>query len=171
MTTAGPGEAYPRDYVNHFNGFLMDICNCLWRNRAFNKQDINALGCLLPDSVLPTLREAAIARGYTLSTLFSLSHSEALCALSIACFRELEDRAAEANTAIRVRHAGPVTSQSLTLLGSDGGLKISWGDYRLEVLKWLEGKGLAGVGELMYNTLRQLMLAKGSGSGAAVATA
>ncbi|KAI9786901.1 MAG: hypothetical protein M1839_005132 [Geoglossum umbratile] len=171
MTTAAPGEGYPRDYVNHFNGFLMDICNCLWRNRAFNKEDTNALGCLLPDSILPALREAATARGYILPTLFSLSHSEALCALSITCFRELEDHAAEANTAIRVRHAGPVTQRSLTLLGNDGGLKISWGDYRLEVLKWLEEKGLVGIGELMYNTLRQLMLAKGSGAGAAVATA
>ncbi|KAH0543376.1 hypothetical protein FGG08_002332 [Glutinoglossum americanum] len=171
MATAAPGEGYPRDYVNHFNGFLMDICNCLWRNRAFNKEDTNALGCLLPDSVLPALRKAATARGYSLPTLFSLSYSEALCALSIACFRELEDRAAEGNTAIRVRHAGPVTQRSLTLLGNDGGLKISWGDYRLEVLKWLEEKGLVGVGELMYNTLKQLMLAKGSGAGAAAATA
>jgi centromere protein I len=171
MTTAAPGEGYPRDYVNHFNGFLMDICNCLWRNRAFNKEDTNALGCLLPDSVLPALREAATARGYSLPTLFSLSHSEALCALSIACFREFEDRAAEANTAIRVRHAGPVTQRSLTILGNDGGLKVSWGDYRLEVLKWLEEKGLTGIGELMYNTLKQLMLAKGSGASTAVVTA
>ncbi|KAH0566401.1 hypothetical protein GP486_000184 [Trichoglossum hirsutum] len=165
------GKSYPRDYVNHFNGFLMDICNCLWRNRAFNKEDPNALGCLLPDPVLEALSEAATARRYSLSTLFSLSHSETLCALSISCFRELEDRATEANAAIRVRHAGPVTQESLRLLSNDGGLKISWGDYRLEVLKWLEGKGLAGIGELMYNTLKQLMLAKGSGTGTAVAAA
>jgi centromere protein I len=165
------GKSYPRDYVNHFNGFLMDICNCVWRNRAFNKEDPNALGCLLPDTVLEALSEAATARGYSLHMLFSLSYSETLCALSIACFRELEDRAVEANTAIRIRHAGPVTQESLRLLSNDGGLKISWGDYRLEVLKWLEERGLAGIGELMYNTLKQLMLAKGSGTGTAVATA
>jgi hypothetical protein len=51
---SGP-EEYPREYVNHFNGFLMDICNLVWRNRAFkaggpeSKQDQNAHGCTLPE--------------------------------------------------------------------------------------------------------------------------
>jgi hypothetical protein len=35
---------YTREYVVQFNSFVMDICNFLWRNRAFNKVDKNAKG-------------------------------------------------------------------------------------------------------------------------------
>jgi centromere protein I len=42
--------AYSRDFVNYFNGFVMDLCNCLWRNRALNNADKNALGCQIPES-------------------------------------------------------------------------------------------------------------------------
>jgi centromere protein I len=41
--------AYSRDFVNYFNGFVMDLCNCLWRNRALNNADKNALGCQIPE--------------------------------------------------------------------------------------------------------------------------
>ncbi|CAG8659270.1 7903_t:CDS:10, partial [Ambispora leptoticha] len=33
-----------RSYVNHFNSFVMDICNCLWRSHPFSKTDKNAKG-------------------------------------------------------------------------------------------------------------------------------
>ncbi|KAI9813765.1 MAG: hypothetical protein M1827_003555 [Pycnora praestabilis] len=161
--SARGGEGgYPRDFVNHFNGFLMDICNCLWRNRAFNREDVNALGCLFPTSALPALRTYADNLGHSLPTLFSLSYSTTVCALSIACFRDLEDVAEVADPpSIAVRHAGPVTQRSLTILGKEGGLKLSWANYRLEVLRWLEDRGVKGVGELMFNTMKHLMLAKG----------
>lgn len=41
-----------RGYVDHFNGFLMDISNFFWRFRSFSKdpsKDTNALGCLMPE--------------------------------------------------------------------------------------------------------------------------
>ena len=165
LSRASEGNGYPRDYVNHFNGFLMDICNCLWRNRALNREDTNALGCLFPPPVLPGLRTYASGLGHSLPTLFSLSNSTTLCALSRACFRDLEDAAVEAEeAALSVRHEGSVTQRSLTVLGNEGGLKISWGTYRLEVLKWLEEKGVKGVRELMFNTMKHLMTAKGAGS-------
>ena len=164
MSRAGEGNGYPRDYVNHFNGFLMDICNCLWRNRALNREDTNALGCLVPPTVLPALRTYATGLGNSLPTLFSLSNSSTVCALSIACFRDLEDAAAEAEEdGLSIRHAGPISQRSLTMLGNEGGLKISWGNYRLEVLKWLEERGVKGVRELMFNTMKHLMTAKGAG--------
>ncbi|KAF9353974.1 hypothetical protein BGX34_011280 [Mortierella sp. NVP85] len=42
---------YNRDYVILFNSFVMDICNFLWRTRAFNKTDKNARGFLVDDSI------------------------------------------------------------------------------------------------------------------------
>jgi centromere protein I len=168
--SAGPTpqtESYPKDYVNLFNGFLMDICNCVWRTRAFNKADTNALGCLLPPPLLPILTTyvAKLDTGLALPSLFSLSYSPVLCNLSISYVRELEDKevveAPEGTmTPIQIRHAGPVTQRSLLQLEKDGGLKLAWQNYRLGVLRYLEAKGVMGVGELMYNTLKHLMTAR-----------
>jgi centromere protein I len=168
--TPGPHiEPYPKDYVNHFNGFLMDICNCIWRSRAFNTSDLNALGCLLPPPLLPLLTSyiAGLETGLSLSTLFTLSYSPVLCNLSITHFRDLEDKEIETEgrgedgesggQGIRTRHAGPVTARSLEKLGKEGGLRLTWPTYRLGVLGFLERKGVNGVGELMYKSIKNLM--------------
>ena len=170
--------AYPRHYVNEFNGFLMDICNLIWRARAFNTADTNALGCLLPPPVYLALRsylDDSVAPPQSLLQLFSLSYHPALAALSIASFRDMEDRIIEAEERqdrmdvdgadrLRVRHAGPVGQRSLALLGPEGGIKLGWTEYRLEVLNWLAERGVGGVGELMFCTMKLLMTGKGSTS-------
>jgi centromere protein I len=158
-------EPYHKDYVNHFNGFLMDICNCLWRSKAFNKSDTNALGCLLPSSLYPILTTyvTSLDTGLSLPMLCSLSYSPLLCNLAISYIRELEDDAeeqSEEGEGLKIRHAGPVTQRSLAVLDKAGGLKLSWADYRLGVLRYLERRGVKGVGELMYNTLKHLMAAR-----------
>jgi centromere protein I len=151
---------YPREYVNHFNGFLMDICNCIWRSRAFNTSDTNALGCLLPAPTTALLARyvAGLDTSLSLPALFSLSFSPVLCRPAIAYVRELEDQADPST--IEVRHAGPVTQASLRQLERDAGLRLSWADYRLGVLRHLEKSGVVGVGELMYNTMKHLMTAR-----------
>jgi centromere protein I len=166
-----PPREYPRDYVNAFNGFLMDICNLLWRSRAFNTTDTNALGCLLPAPVTASLRAYVerLSPPQVLQTLFSLSHNPALVGLSIAALRDLEDRSVETEmeTRISVRHAGPVTQRSLAALAADGGIRIGWAEYRLEVLNWLGDVGVHGVGELMFCTMKHLMGQKAAGDGVA----
>ncbi|KAF7875194.1 hypothetical protein EAF04_002366 [Stromatinia cepivora] len=158
-STALGNQSYPKEYVNRFNGFLMDICNCLWRSRAFYTTDMNALGCLLPEQTMGTLSSyiSKLDTSLSLSSLFSISCSPATCHHAITYMRELEDQAEDE---INVRHAGPVTQVSLKKLENDGGLSISWQDYRLGVLRYLEGKGLPGAGELMYNTMKHLMAAR-----------
>lgn len=151
--------SYPKENVNRFNGFLMDICNCIWRSRAFNAGDLNALGCLLPASIVSLLTEYVSSLDPTISlpSLFNLSMSPLFSLLAISFVRGLEDKGEEE---IAIRHAGPVTQASLKQLEKNGGLKLQWGDYRLGLLRYLENKGVAGVGELMYNTLKHLMTAR-----------
>ncbi|RFU26880.1 hypothetical protein B7463_g9460, partial [Scytalidium lignicola] len=148
---------YQKEDVNHFNGFLMDVCNCIWRSRAFNTTDPNAHGCLLSQSTTAVLSKyvASIDNSLSLTAMFGLSYSPVFCLLAISYVRELEDAANE--NEIEQRHAGPVTQNSLKDLQLDGGLKLSWADYRLGVLRYLESKGANGVGELMYNTMKHLM--------------
>lgn len=79
--------------VTNLNGFLMDMCNLLFRCRAFNRTDANALGCLLPPSTASHLESylVALSPTYHLSDLFSISYNPTLAALSTSAFRELEE--------------------------------------------------------------------------------
>ncbi|KAF4624700.1 hypothetical protein G7Y89_g13464 [Cudoniella acicularis] len=152
-------QHYAKDYLNHFNGFLMDICNCIWKARAFNTSDTNAVGCLLNENVVSRLDHYTKALGnpLSLSTIFSLSFSPVFCLLAITYVRELEDAAEDE---ILCRHPGPVTQISLKQLEKDGGIILSWPDYKLGLLCFLEDKGVHGIGKLMYSTLKQLMTAR-----------
>jgi centromere protein I len=152
-------QSYSKEYVNHFNGFLMDVCNCLWRSRAFNTSDPNALACLVAPNVTQTLSKyvTSIDTQMSLATLFSFSFSPMFCLLAISYLRELEDRMEDE---IDFRHPGPPTSKSLLQLEKDGGLRLPWPDYKLGVLHYMENKGVNGVGQLMYNTMKHLMTAR-----------
>ncbi|KOS18484.1 Inner centromere protein mis6 [Escovopsis weberi] len=149
---------YDKAYVNKFNGYLMDICNCFWRARAFSDTDTNAHGCMIARRTVSRLTSYVVSvdKSFTLSTMFSLSHSPVLCLQSIQRVRELEDEAAAVDRSIRTRHAGPVTQTSLSKLGDSGGITLSWQEYRVDVLKTLDAKGLGGIGELLKNTMTVL---------------
>lgn len=151
---------YTPEYVNGFNGFLMDICNCLWRSRAFNAKDNNSHGCLIPKPLVDNLSVyvKGLDTGASLTSLFSLSHSPVLGLMSISYFRSLEDAELErGKDELGIRHAGPITRATLASLADDGGLRLTWDEYRLGVLGYLEQNGMSGVGELMYNTMTTLM--------------
>ncbi|KAF7538334.1 hypothetical protein G7Z17_g12651 [Cylindrodendrum hubeiense] len=148
--------SYNRAYVDLYNGFLMDICNCFWRGRAFTDNDTNALGCMVPRSLVPTLTTyvSSVDKTFSLDSIFGLSYSPVVCLQSIRVVRELEDAGMEKDRSIRTRHAGPVTQSSLTRLSSSGGITLSWKDYRVDVLATLSANELPGITELLKNTMK-----------------
>lgn len=156
-----PLTAYERDHLIVFNGFVMDICNCLWRSRAFVTTDPEAQGCGVSEPVVHALADyvAAVNGGdLSLAAAFSLSHSPALCLQSITYVRLLEDEAVDRmDGALQRRHPGPVTQESLAVLSRDGGLSLTWQEYRSGVLKYLEEHDAGGIPDLMYNTMKNLM--------------
>lgn len=164
MTTKRDGSGkidsrtYDRTYVNLYNGFLMDICNCLWRTRAFSDSDPNAQGCLIPRATVASLTTYVpnVDKSFSLAMIFGLSHSPVLCLQSILRVRAAEDEAMANGKTIRIRHAGPVTQTSLTKLSTGGGLRLSWQDYRIGILEALASNGLPGVAELLKNTMTVL---------------
>ncbi|KJZ80574.1 hypothetical protein HIM_00424 [Hirsutella minnesotensis 3608] len=172
--------SYDRAYVNRYNGFLMDMCNCFWRARAFSDTDTNARGCMVPRPTVSALEAyvASLDRTVSLANLFSLSHAPVLCLQSIRRVRDAEEAAIERaaqggkGDAIRTRHAGPVTQSSLAKLAAAGGIRLTWQEYRIDVLRSLSDMGLPGVTELLKNTmtvLKNSMEGK-TGSQASVAT-
>lgn len=148
--------SYNRTYVDLYNGFLMDVCNCFWRGRAFTDNDTNALGCMVPRSLVPTLTTyvSSVDKTFSLDSIFGLSYSPVLCLQSIRVVRELEDAGMEKDQSIRTRHAGPVTQNSLARLPGSGGINLSWKDYRVDVLATLSANELPGITELLKNTMK-----------------
>ena len=41
---SGGIEPYPKEFMAHLNGLVMDIVNCVWRNKGFSCVD-NSMGC------------------------------------------------------------------------------------------------------------------------------
>lgn len=158
---------YPTTLVGQFNGYIMDICNLVWRNRALNAEDPNALGCLVPASTAKAVseyirdmndisreRKRDSAFQYNLSSIFSLSHHAALCNLSAACFAEIEEEHNLGEEQARLRR--PVTQKALAALEKEGGVKMSWQAYRVRMLDWLDATGSRGTGDLMRSTMKAL---------------
>lgn len=150
---------YPNDVTARFNGYLMDFCNMLWRSRAFTTADANSTGCLCPERLVASLRTyvAAVDHEYSISALFGLSQNPLMSALSLKAFQELEDVAAVNGKPDLARHVGPTSQRTLAALEKEGGLRVSWKEYRIRVLNWLDGKGIPGVRELMFVTMKDLM--------------
>ncbi|KAJ6024257.1 Centromere protein Cenp-I [Penicillium herquei] len=163
-----PESVYSANVVGEFNGYVMDMCNLVWRNRALNTDDPNARACLLSTSNISTLTKYVrdvneAARHYdresafhcTLPNIFSLSHHAAYCNLSAACFAELEGGQQIAGEQ-RAKLRKPVTPKSLQALEKEGGFKITWQEYRIHMLEWLDEIGSRGTSELMRSTMKAL---------------
>ncbi|KAI8633173.1 Mis6-domain-containing protein [Xylariaceae sp. FL1651] len=149
---------YTPKHISEFNGFLMDICNCLWRQRALSDKDANAKGCLIAQPLVEDLARyiVGLSIGGSLESLFSLSYSPTFSLFAISFLRELEE-AVEEEGELDTRHAGPVTRATLSTLGNRGGVKISWNDYRLGVLGYLDSHGMDGVEQLLSKTMTTLL--------------
>jgi centromere protein I len=158
---------YRTELVNQFNGYVMDMCNLVWRNRALNTEDPNAQGCLMPapstaalTAYVRNVNEAA--RHYdresafhtSLASIFSLSHHAAFANLSAACFAEIEEDQNIADDRPKLRK--PATQKALQALEKDGGAKITWQEYRVHMLDWLEAVGSRGTSDLMRSTMKAL---------------
>ncbi|ORY71132.1 Mis6-domain-containing protein [Pseudomassariella vexata] len=158
--TASSRSGYSIAYINEFNGFLMDICNCTWRSRAFNAKDANAHACLMSPNIVEslTLYVKALDQNTPLPSLFTLSAAPTWAFMSASHLRKLEEAEAEQEPqGLVVRHAGPASRSSLATLTNKGGLNMTWDDYRLGVLGYLEDRGMVGVCDLMQNTMTTLM--------------
>lgn len=165
-TPNGANPLYPEELVSRFNGYVLDICNLLWRNRGLNSEEAVAHGCLAPKETVDLLTTVAqevsddmVERNRNgskyrlrLPSMFSLSQNIALCAVSAACFRDIESRVGQPP----LRLTWPVTQKALSELGTEGGVRMGWQEYRLEMLKWLDEHGSTGIGSLMRSAMMAL---------------
>jgi centromere protein I len=151
------GTSHTPKHIPEFNGFLMDICNCLWRQRALSEEEANANGCLICRPLVEDMASyvARLSMGGSVPILFSLSYSPTFSLFAISFLRELEE-AVEEQGGLDLKHAGPVTKSSLKTLGNSGGVELSWDNYRRGVLGYLGKHGMGGIEHLLSITIGTL---------------
>jgi len=156
---AGVTRVYQSNATDLLNGYLMDVCNLVWRSRALNTTDPNATGLMCPELVTAGLQSylSKVERDYSVHTMFDFSHGHLLAAMTKTAFIELEEKAQGMTSEELPSHAGPVTQRSLVLLEKEGGITLTWKQYRLEMLNWLDRYGFDGLRRLMFATMKDLM--------------
>ncbi|CAG8558099.1 10282_t:CDS:10, partial [Acaulospora morrowiae] len=138
-----------QDHINYFNSYVMDICNCLWRNRPFNKTDKNAKGFQFDDDVIDQMQKMC---GEDYSNFFSLTHLPSLAMMSKNCIQALED----STPYVLKRLSKPVTHASLRQGRSAGGIDISYNNFRVHFLDELLGRGYIGLYTFLCQSITQL---------------
>lgn len=163
--------------VKNLNACLIDLCNCLWRGRAFNVVDLNSKGCLISPPVIEALSNYLTQHSENsipLLSLFSFSFSHVTCLLAINFFKEQENRRQmnpdRLETSFRSRITGPITQSSLkqynlTQLAENQSIDeeaftMSWLDYKLGFLTYLEQRGESGISDLIHSTVKNLATRK-----------
>lgn len=149
----------PTESTRVFNGYLMDICNLIWRSRALIATDTNAMGCLYPAGNLKELQSylSGVDQDYNTAIIFGPSHNPLTSSISKAAFLTLEMETRPHSDEPPLQHAGPVTQRSLVSWAQEAGIDLSWKDYRIATLDYLEARGANGVKDLMYATMKDLM--------------
>jgi centromere protein I len=152
----------PRSYTpivnSSINTYLMDTCNLIYRARAFVSTDQHAAGCLCPKETFDELQFylPKVDREYALATMFGFSWHPQISSVAREAFRELELAALGQSDNVQVWHNGPVGQRSLVLLANESGANISWKEYRIKVLQWLGERGLGGIEEFLFATIKDL---------------
>jgi centromere protein I len=155
-------DTEPSDEVialtNIHNSYVVDICNLVWRNKAFDigKNSRSAFGLSQSFTNAFATTVPIFDKNSSFKSLFNLHHAPAFASLSANILRRLEDADPECET----RHEGPLTASSVQDLIDDVDskwLKMGFEDIRVEILKELENQGYVGLSKLLFSHLKSLL--------------
>lgn len=149
-------------YKSLQNSYVMDTLNFLWRNKSFKYEDSstafsNAM-LLDPDFLtkLSKLNIFSFSDFLSLDSVGNIFHNPCWSFVATQIVRDLEDDAEN----ITVRHAGPITEESLSQLIRDPTvewLPTNYDELRLQVLRSLDNLGYTGLCDLLFSSLKTLM--------------
>ncbi|KAI8984632.1 Mis6-domain-containing protein [Mycotypha africana] len=138
-------------YLQHFNEYVTDICNSLWRNKFLDDSWQEKVTTSLSRGVLAFFHDLCQERAVEANYTSSLTHSPALVGFAKKFMESLEN---EAQTLIK--HSQPVTAQYLTRLKEAGGVQWNYLKYRIEYLEYLSNLGLTGIHMFLFGTMGSL---------------
>lgn len=145
------------DQSTGFQSYVLDICNSVWLNKAFEdlkhgRNAINPNRFTLENEFILILREAAASVDFNLNSLLSLSSSIMFCRLAALHLREMENQ-----RKVVTRLKAPPSYASLKSVGNEGGLTMGFNDFRVSFLDALQARGYQGLHALLYGSMRKLM--------------
>ncbi|CAO3620516.1 unnamed protein product [Cunninghamella echinulata] len=144
-------EQHDQDYLDQFNLYVLDICNCLWRNLAFKIDNgIGTSFSLTPD-IIDKMKETSDEKGIPLQVMFSLTHSSAFIGYSKRYMRKMEKR-----YGILEHYQDPVNTEFVKLLKDPNGNTMTIMEYRTKYLDYLKELGFDGIYELLYSSMSSL---------------
>ncbi|KAI8097038.1 Mis6-domain-containing protein [Halteromyces radiatus] len=145
-------DKHSEEYLDHFNTYVLDICNCLWRNLAFSVQSTNSTAFSVSSDIVDMFREKCEERDDPLNLMFSLTHSSAFAGLSKHFMKMKEN---ELN--IMNPNEDPVTVESVKRMAETSGVTMTYSDYRVEYLSHLDILGFHGIHDLLYSCMSSLI--------------
>ncbi|KAG0381202.1 hypothetical protein BGX24_006574 [Mortierella sp. AD032] len=148
---------YTREYVVQFNSFVMDICNFLWRNRAFNKTDKNAKGFQMEPETIAHTKQVCVDSGLSMNNMLSITHSTAFSGFSARFLKSLEELD---DVPIEKRLKAPASAKALKDMATNGGLNLTFDEYRIQYLDHLEEKGFEGISQFLFDCITNLLQRK-----------
>lgn len=144
--------------TNLHNSYVVDICNLIWRNRAFElgKLSTTSFGLTQPFTHAFSATVPIFDKNSNFKSLFNLHHTPAFASLTANILRELEDKDPNCVT----RHEGPLTPTSVMELLENVDvewLPMDYEDVRVEVLRGLGKVGYTGLSDLLFSHLKSLL--------------
>ncbi|EPB88485.1 hypothetical protein HMPREF1544_04720 [Mucor circinelloides 1006PhL] len=139
-------------YLNHFNTYLKDVCNSLWRNVGLSKLESEGNAFSLSRQNIVDFQKICEERDMEDNRILSITHSASLASFSKR-FMTLLEKEEEPS----VTHDQPITSAYLRQLGENEGMSISYLDYRAEFLNYMSRLGFTGMHDLLYACMPSLM--------------
>ncbi|KAF2463628.1 Mis6-domain-containing protein [Lindgomyces ingoldianus] len=147
--------------TNSFNMVLRDIYNSLWGSKALLAVESKSHGflCMPPLRASFQIYLGDLDHEYAVGLAFGLSHNASLASLSAAAWRSLEEAEIDDKGYDRdyvTWHTGPVSQRKVEVLSKNGGVSVSWDQYRIHVLKWMADRGCSGFKDLLSATVSNI---------------
>lgn len=145
------------DQSTMFQSVVLDICNGVWLNKAFDltKSPSSFSGIqrfTVEPELVENLREAAADRGLNINTLLSLSSSTLFCRRAAVYMRQLEKK----QGVVQLLREPPWYI-SLKQNAAKGGIPLGFSDFRVSFLDELDREGFHGLHDLLYSSMKRLM--------------
>ncbi|ORY88627.1 Mis6-domain-containing protein [Leucosporidium creatinivorum] len=136
--------------VTFLNNYLRDFVNALWQKKFLAQNDTKALD--MTSEQIGTLNQLCATRDQALGAAVGLTMHGALSSIALDFLAHLEEQASSSPRYT----GGPITTASLKSLSSQGGLSLTYPDFRVSFLEHLQAQGADGVQKFLFASLSKL---------------
>ncbi|KAI8888946.1 hypothetical protein K501DRAFT_329558 [Backusella circina FSU 941] len=143
------------EQMTTFNGYMTDICNALWMNKAFVKGDSSKTRFELSDELIESIMGICSEKGKDLNQIGSLVQSPATASLTK---RFAESLILDSGGSSVLNQ--PITPDSYKDLAQEEGITLNYSEFKRQYLDYLFDLGFTGYYDLLYSCMSSLRKAK-----------